>query len=256
MKATIIKLCGFTLVELLVVIAIIAILAAMLLPALNSAKQKASQTACLNNLKQLGLGTMTYIDEHDDAFPGIASQGMGFNESDWIYWRTNDLAHPIEKSPIVAQLSSASRSLFRCPMDRDDTERFANADTANGPYMYSYSLTGCGFETIYPGGDGTVNLGMSSAFNPSTGEFVRFKQSAVHNPTLKIMYAEEPGTTQASDNPTGAHPINDGRWLPGEGHDPLTSRHGGKANVTFADGHVQLVSWEFGEDITNSVPGL
>jgi len=255
MKATKIKICAFTLIELLVVIAIIAILAAMILPVLSSAKQKASQTACLNNLKQLGLGTMTYIDEHEDAFPGIASQHSGFNESDWIYWRTNDTAHPVEKSPIVAQLSSASPALFRCPMDKDDSDRFANADAANGPYMYSYSLTGYGFLPAMLDSDGTVNQGMSSAAD-SSGVFMRFKQSAVKNPSLKIMYAEEPGTSKAGDNPTGVAPINDGRWTPGTGNDPLTCRHGGKANVTFADGHVQLVPWEFGDDITNSLPSL
>jgi len=244
---------AFTLIELLVVIAIIAILAAMIMPALSSAKQKAQQTACLNNLKQLGLGTMTYIDEHEDAFPGIASQNMGFNESDWIYWRTNDTAHPVEKSPIVAQLSGASRSLFRCPMDKDDSDRFASADAVNGPYLYSYSLTGYGFQPAVMDSDGTFNQGMSSAVDPATGKFTPFKQSAVKNPSLKIMYAEEPGTSKPWDNPNGSAPINDGRWYTGN---TLTCRHGGKANVTFADSHVQLVPSDFGDDITNSLPSL
>src|SRR5687767_8865855 len=65
---------GFTLIELLVVIAIIAILAAILFPVFAQAREKARQTSCVSNLKQLATGLMMYVQDHDEMFPR-ANQG-------------------------------------------------------------------------------------------------------------------------------------------------------------------------------------
>src|SRR5262249_25777285 len=84
-----------------------------------------------------------------------------------------------------------------------------------------------------------------------------FKSTSIKNPARKIMFAEEQSSLSIKgevSDPNGDI-INDGRWVPG-GQDRLTSRHGKKANVGFADGHVTLVDWKFGQDQQNSDPAL
>jgi len=70
---------GFTLIELLVVIAIIAILAAILFPVFARAREKARQTSCLSNMKQIGLAFMMYTQDYDETLPGISFSATGAN---------------------------------------------------------------------------------------------------------------------------------------------------------------------------------
>jgi prepilin-type N-terminal cleavage/methylation domain-containing protein/prepilin-type processing-associated H-X9-DG protein len=248
---------AFTLIELLVVIAIIAILAALLLPVLSAAKRKAAQAACINNQKQLGLGMKMYVDDNNNTFPGWASAHNGFQPSDWIYWRTNTAYPQFGQSPVLTSLSGAQRPSLRCPLDTSDADRLA-ADFPNGPYLFSYSFTGYGLDA------NNNNVGMSSVVDASgdTPVTYLFKESGVRKPANKIMLAEEPGSLNSHDNPEGPDgvPIQDGRWIPApvnsQNYDPLTIRHGGKADVTFTDGHVTPVTPDFGSDTNNSLPDL
>ncbi len=99
---------GFTLIELLVVIAIIAILAAILFPVFARAREKARQTSCLSNTKQLGLGFMQYVQDYDEVLPlwrnTMGTSGVGGDDRYWY-----QVIDPYVKNSQV----------FRCPSRPD-----------------------------------------------------------------------------------------------------------------------------------------
>ena len=134
------KLVKFTLIELLVVIAIIAILAALLLPSLAKAKDMAKRSACMANMKQIGLGVTSYVDDYQGWLPhdDDAQRSWKWQISSYVGMDLGPIATG-ESSPLLAT------SVFRCPI----WENKGLAAPDESGYGYNYSQLG--YETTLSG---------------------------------------------------------------------------------------------------------
>jgi len=237
---------AFTLIELLVVIAIIAILAAMLLPALASAKAKAKTTQCLNNMRQLQLCWHMYIDDNNENLPlngGTPSNGSGGNglPNSWIQgsaqtfpatpWIPNGVLYPYNKSvDIYACPANTRRILF--PANPPIT--FAATE---GPQARTVSMN-------YPLGGFTASTGVGGILLTGQKGVVKYSEIGVHpQPGFAQMYVFVDENEYSIDDgdfamaPVGA-PQHYGEWwnLPG-------SRHNKGTTWSFADGHAEYWKW-------------
>jgi prepilin-type N-terminal cleavage/methylation domain-containing protein/prepilin-type processing-associated H-X9-DG protein len=206
---------AFTLIELLVVIAIIAILAAILFPVFAQAREKARQTSCLSNLKQIGLGLMMYAQDYDETYP--------IN----IYLGANPDTSPcVHISQVAISAYIKNRDIYRCPSDPAPFDFPVGMATIGMPPVCNASpnLT----KMSYVPNFALIDWGNPSNFFPPTPE----------RAVKSMAQVEFPAETSAFYD--GAHTLPDAYF---DIMDiPIQARHSGRmVNVAWADGHAKVI---------------
>jgi prepilin-type N-terminal cleavage/methylation domain-containing protein/prepilin-type processing-associated H-X9-DG protein len=247
---------GFTLIELLVVIAIIAILAAILFPVFETAREKAKQATCLSNENQLGLAIMQYVQDNDETYPdcnlqnAINAQSPPGSFSEWgqtFPWGWAGQIYAYVKSTDV----------YACPDDKDVKPTVSYVMNYNCLQMTQAKLNapaetvmlyenfgGVGFGLV----DNTLSTGTSAGFNAvspghpaiSAADNYSIADAGIGSDDNDEQW--EGGIRSAGDLGNCGNKAEPGGW---DNAAPGTGVHGSGSNFLVADGHVKFVQPQF-----------
>ena len=204
---------NFTLIELLVVIAIIAILASMLLPALNKAREKAKASDCASKMKQIGTAFAMYQNDYDGYYVPYEAVPGDLNNMNWAW---NLKVNKYLPGPKV----------FMCPAATMLTDPLTFGPNSciqlpNTPSRYQYISIGYNFDR-----------GFGKMATTAPGMYTPWKNNMVKKPSTKILL----GDTWRY-NGTLARSLINGNATLAAGTDTIHDRHSGSANIVWGDGH-------------------